>query len=50
MDPPVGVYWLGEIKDRVIMHLSMLARSSTRSVLVRRLGVMLMESGLLADG
>lgn len=48
MDPPVGVYWLGESKDRVVMHSKMcFARSSTRSVLVCRLGVMLIDVDFL---
>jgi len=41
---PVGVYWLGEGQDRVVcIDNKVLTRSSTRSVLVCRLGVMLID-------
>jgi hypothetical protein len=43
MYPPVGVNWLGGKSNRVLMHLNVLARSSTPSVHVCRLGVMLID-------
>jgi len=47
MYPPVGVYWLGESNNRAVMHFHVFARSSTRSVLVCRLGVMVMDVDFL---